>query len=76
MRIQKNLIDLTERYESDDDESEKHLDARDRRYLCLTFRHQHQHPGFESLRGCHSSILPKFYTFFKGQMRKVSNQLH
>ena len=28
--------DLTERYESDDaDESDKHLEARDRRYSCL-----------------------------------------
>ena len=32
MRIQKNINDLTERYEShddDDDESDKHLEARD-----------------------------------------------
>ena len=40
MRIQKNLNDLTERYEDDDDddddESDKHLEARDRRYSCLT----------------------------------------
>ena len=36
MRIEKNLNDLTERYESDDDdESDKHLEARDRRYSCL-----------------------------------------
>ena len=35
VRIQKNLDDLTERYESDD-ESDKHLEARDRKYLCLT----------------------------------------
>ena len=39
MRIQKNLNDLTERYESDDDdESDKHLEARDRRYSCLKFQ--------------------------------------
>ena len=37
MRIQKNINDLTERYEpDDDDESDKHLEARDRRYSCLT----------------------------------------
>ena len=36
MRIQENLNNLTERYESDDDdESDKHLEARDRRYSCL-----------------------------------------
>ena len=39
MSKQKNLNVLTERYEShDDDESDKHLEARearDRRYLCL-----------------------------------------
>ena len=39
MRIQKNLNDLTERYESDDDDqSDKHLEARDRRYSCLTLK--------------------------------------
>ena len=39
VRIQKNLNDLTERYDDDDedDESDKHLEARDRRYSCLTF---------------------------------------
>ena len=41
MRIQKNLNDLTERCEShdedDDDESDKHLEARDRRYSCLIY---------------------------------------
>ena len=37
MRICKNINDLTERYEDeDDDESDKHLEARDRRYSCLT----------------------------------------
>ena len=39
VRIQKYIIDLTERYEDDDDddddESDKHLEARDRRYSCL-----------------------------------------
>ena len=34
MRIQKNLNDLTERCESDD-QSDKHLEARDCRYSCL-----------------------------------------
>ena len=34
-RIQQNLNDLTERYEDDNDESDKHLEARDRRYSCL-----------------------------------------
>ena len=34
MIIQTDLNDLTERYE-DDDESDKHLEARDRRYSCL-----------------------------------------
>ena len=29
--------DLTERYESDADESDKYLEVRDRRYSCLTF---------------------------------------
>ena len=38
MRIQRNLNDLTERYESDDDDqSDKHLEARDRIYTCLKF---------------------------------------
>ena len=33
VKIQKNLNDLTERCESDDDDqSDKHLEARDRRY--------------------------------------------
>ena len=36
MRIQKNLYDLTKRCEShDNDESDKHIEALDRRYLCL-----------------------------------------
>ena len=35
-----------------------------------------KHPGFESMWGWYSFIFPKFYTFFKGQIRKVSNQLH
>ena len=36
VRICKNINDLTERYEDDDDdESDKHLEARDRRYSCL-----------------------------------------
>ena len=40
VRIPKNLNDLTERYESDDDdESDKHLEARDHRYSCLTYSH-------------------------------------
>ena len=30
-----NLYDLTERCVHDDDESDKHLEARDRRYSCL-----------------------------------------
>jgi len=38
MRIQKNLNDLTERYDDEDDESDKHLEARDRRYSCLMWR--------------------------------------
>ena len=44
VRTQKNINDLTERYEpddddDDDDESDKHLQARDRRYSCLkTFK--------------------------------------
>ena len=38
VRIQRNLNDLTERYESDDDDqSDKHLEARDRIYTCLKF---------------------------------------
>ena len=38
VRICKNINDLTERYEDDDDdESDKHLEARDRRYSCLTY---------------------------------------
>ena len=37
VRMQKNFYDLTERCESDD-ESDKHLEARDRRYSCLIFR--------------------------------------
>ena len=42
VRTQKNINDLTERYEpddddDDDDESDKHLEARDRRYSCLIF---------------------------------------
>ena len=37
VRLQKNLNDLRERYESDD-ESDKHLEARDRRYSCLKFQ--------------------------------------
>ena len=41
LRIQKNLYDLTERCEyHDDDESDKHLEARDRRYSCLTFQNR------------------------------------
>ena len=36
MIIQKNLNDLTERCESDD-QSDKHLEARDRRYSCLMY---------------------------------------
>ena len=35
VRILKNLNDLTERYDDEDDESDKHLEARDRRYSCL-----------------------------------------
>ena len=31
-----NLNDLTERCEDDDDQSDRHLEARDRRYSCLT----------------------------------------
>ena len=35
VEILKNLNDLTERCALDDDESGKHLEARDRRYSCL-----------------------------------------
>ena len=36
MRIQKNIYDLTERYEShDDDESDKHQEARVSTIACL-----------------------------------------